>query len=128
MIWIPTAAFQGVDRALEEAALDVGASPARVFWQITLPLVASSPSRGFALDFRGSLLRDPGGSIDRCARSPHIADSDNYLNQQPSNSAVWGHPLGHVMGAFTAVAIGSLIGSCAVALWPPDSESEKTPE
>jgi putative spermidine/putrescine transport system permease protein len=39
MIWIPTSAFQGVDRALEEAALDVGASRIRVFTQITLPLV-----------------------------------------------------------------------------------------
>ena len=39
MIWIPTAAFRGVDRSLEEAALDVGASRLRVFIQITLPLV-----------------------------------------------------------------------------------------
>jgi putative spermidine/putrescine transport system permease protein len=39
MVWIPTSAFQGVDRSLEEAALDVGASPMRVFVQITLPLV-----------------------------------------------------------------------------------------
>ena len=35
----PTAAFRNVDRSLEEAALDVGASPFRVFVQITLPLV-----------------------------------------------------------------------------------------
>jgi putative spermidine/putrescine transport system permease protein len=39
MIWIPTAAFRSVDRSLEEAALDVGASRVRVFVQITLPLV-----------------------------------------------------------------------------------------
>jgi putative spermidine/putrescine transport system permease protein len=39
LIWIPTAAFRGVDRSLEEAALDVGASRLRVFIQITLPLV-----------------------------------------------------------------------------------------
>jgi putative spermidine/putrescine transport system permease protein len=39
MIWIPTAAFRSVDRGLEEAALDVGASRLRVFVQITLPLV-----------------------------------------------------------------------------------------
>ncbi len=42
MIWIPTSAFQGVDRALEEAALDVGASRWRVFLQITLPQVLPS--------------------------------------------------------------------------------------
>ena len=39
MIWIPTAAFRSVDRSLEEAALDVGASHLRTFVQITLPLV-----------------------------------------------------------------------------------------
>jgi len=39
MIWIPTAAFRNVDRSLEEAALDVGASRLRVFLQITMPLV-----------------------------------------------------------------------------------------
>jgi putative spermidine/putrescine transport system permease protein len=39
MIWIPTAAFRSVDRSLEEAAFDVGASRLRVFVQITLPLV-----------------------------------------------------------------------------------------
>ncbi|PIO96931.1 ABC transporter permease [Pleomorphomonas carboxyditropha] len=37
MIWIPVSAFQGVDRRLEEAARDVGATPMRVFWSITLP-------------------------------------------------------------------------------------------
>lgn len=47
MIWIPTSAFQGVDRALEEAALDVGASRLRVFVQITLPMVL--PALGAAL-------------------------------------------------------------------------------
>ena len=47
MIWIPTSAFQGVDRALEEAALDVGASRMRVFVQITLPMVL--PALGAAL-------------------------------------------------------------------------------
>ena len=31
------AAFQAVDRRMEEAARDVGASPLRVFWSITLP-------------------------------------------------------------------------------------------
>ncbi|MDO5528144.1 MAG: ABC transporter permease subunit [Paracoccus sp. (in: a-proteobacteria)] len=37
MIWVPVAAFQAVDRRMEEAARDAGAGPLRVFWSITLP-------------------------------------------------------------------------------------------
>src|SRR5258708_15345062 len=51
MIWIPTAAFQGIDRSLEEAALDVGASRLRVFVQITLPLVLPALSAPLMLVF-----------------------------------------------------------------------------
>jgi putative spermidine/putrescine transport system permease protein len=47
MIWLPTAAFQAVSRNMEEAARDVGASPLRVFWHITLPQAA--PAIGAAL-------------------------------------------------------------------------------
>lgn len=49
MIWIPTAAFRSVDRALEEAALDVGASSLRVFIQITLPQVLPAISAAVLL-------------------------------------------------------------------------------
>ncbi|TMJ09828.1 MAG: ABC transporter permease subunit [Bacillati bacterium ANGP1] len=38
MIWIPTGTFRGINRSLEEAARDVGASSARTFFQITLPI------------------------------------------------------------------------------------------
>jgi ABC-type spermidine/putrescine transport system permease subunit II len=46
-VWIATAAFGAVDRALEEAARDIGAGPLRTFFTITLPsafpgLVAAS--------------------------------------------------------------------------------------
>ncbi|MBU1306135.1 MAG: ABC transporter permease subunit [Alphaproteobacteria bacterium] len=47
MIWLPTAAFQSVSRNMEEAAMDVGASPLRVFWHITLP--QALPAIGAAL-------------------------------------------------------------------------------
>ncbi|MBO0779606.1 MAG: ABC transporter permease subunit [Ktedonobacteraceae bacterium] len=38
MTWIPTAAFAGVPRELEDAARDAGASLWTTFWRVTLPL------------------------------------------------------------------------------------------
>jgi putative spermidine/putrescine transport system permease protein len=38
MIWIPAGTFRGINRSLEEAARDVGASGVRTFFQITLPI------------------------------------------------------------------------------------------
>ncbi len=43
------------DRSLEEAALDLGARPAKVFWVITLPLVAPALIAGWLLAFTLSL-------------------------------------------------------------------------
>ena len=63
MIWIPTAAFQGVDRALEEAALDVGASPLRVFVQVTLPLVAPALAAALLLTFVGTFYETQGALL-----------------------------------------------------------------
>lgn len=63
MIWIPTAAFQGVNRTLEEAALDVGASPLRVFVQITLPLVAPSLAAALLLTFVGAFYETQGAML-----------------------------------------------------------------
>ncbi len=39
-VWITTAAFASVDRDLELAARNIGASPQRTFWTVTLPLAA----------------------------------------------------------------------------------------
>ena len=65
MIWIPVAAFQAVDRRMEEAARDVGASPLRVFWSITLPqagpTIAAAQKRAYeavdAIDWPGGFCR-----------------------------------------------------------------------
>lgn len=63
MIWIPTSAFQGVDRALEEAALDVGASRARVFFQITLPAVAPALAAAVLLTFVSTFYEAQGALV-----------------------------------------------------------------
>lgn len=63
MIWIPTAAFQNVDRSLEEAALDVGASRVRVFLQITLPLVLPALSAAILLTFVSTFYEAQGALI-----------------------------------------------------------------
>ena len=63
MIWIPTSAFQGVDRALEEAALDVGASRLRVFIQITLPQVYPALAAALMLTLVGTFYATYGALL-----------------------------------------------------------------
>lgn len=45
----------GFDRSLEEAAMDLGATPARTFFAITLPLIAPAIAAGWLLAFTLSL-------------------------------------------------------------------------
>jgi putative spermidine/putrescine transport system permease protein len=63
MIWIPTSAFQNVDRTLEEAALDVGASHLRVFVQITLPMVLPALSAALLLTFVSTFYEAQGALL-----------------------------------------------------------------
>lgn len=60
MIWIPVAAFQTVDRRMEEAARDVGASPLRVFWSITLPQAGPTIAAAVLLSFVGTFYETEG--------------------------------------------------------------------
>ena len=60
MIWIPVAAFQSVDRRMEEAARDVGAGPIRVFWSITLPQAAPTIAAAVLLSFVGTFYETEG--------------------------------------------------------------------
>ena len=60
MIWIPVAAFQAVDRRMEEAARDVGASPLRVFWSITLPQAGPTIAAAVMLSFVGTFYETEG--------------------------------------------------------------------
>lgn len=47
--------LQGADRSLEEAAMDLGSSPARAFMEITLPLIAPALLSSWLLSFTLSL-------------------------------------------------------------------------
>ncbi|MBX5200684.1 ABC transporter permease subunit [Rhizobium sp. NZLR1] len=60
MIWIPVAAFQSVDRRMEEAARDAGATPLRVFWSITLPQAAPTITAALLLTFVGTFYETEG--------------------------------------------------------------------
>jgi putative spermidine/putrescine transport system permease protein len=60
MIWIPVAAFQAVDRRMEEAARDVGASPLRVFWSITLPQAGPTIAAALLLSVVGTVYETEG--------------------------------------------------------------------
>ena len=60
MIWIPVAAFQGVDRRMEEAARDVGASPLQVFWSITLPQAGPTIAAAVLLSFVNTFYETEG--------------------------------------------------------------------
>ncbi|TBD13042.1 ABC transporter permease [Rhizobium ruizarguesonis] len=60
MVWIPVAAFQNVDRRMEEAARDAGATPLRVFWSITLPQAAPTISAALLLTYVGTFYETEG--------------------------------------------------------------------
>ncbi|WP_051340917.1 ABC transporter permease [Azospirillum halopraeferens] len=54
-VWITTAAFAAVDRSLEEAARNLGASPLRTFFEVTLPMAAPGVMAGAVFVFLESL-------------------------------------------------------------------------
>jgi putative spermidine/putrescine transport system permease protein len=83
MIWIPAAAFQSVDRRLEEAARDAGAGPVRVFWAITLPQAFPAIAAALMLTFVGTFYETEGAWL---IGAPHIRTMPilmiTFLNNQ----------------------------------------------
>jgi len=84
MIWIPVAAFQNVDRRMEEAARDAGAAPLRVFWSITLPQAAPTISAALLLTFVGTFYETEGAWL---IGAPAIRTMPvlmiSFINNQP---------------------------------------------
>lgn len=84
MIWIPVAAFQSVDRRMEEAARDVGAGPFRVFWSITLPQAGPTIAAAVLLSFVGTFYETEGAWL---IGAPQIRTLPvlmiSFINNQP---------------------------------------------
>ncbi len=84
MIWIPVAAFQAVDRRMEESARDVGASPLRVFWSITLPQAGPTIAAALLLSFVGTFYETEGAWL---IGAPQIRTLPvlmiSFINNQP---------------------------------------------
>ena len=84
MIWIPVAAFQAVDRRMEEAARDAGAGPLRVFWSITLPQAAPTIGAAVLLSFVGTFYETEGAWL---IGAPQIRTMPvlmiSFINNQP---------------------------------------------
>ena len=84
MIWIPVAAFQSVDRRMEESARDVGASPLRVFWSITLPQAGPTIAAAILLSFVNTFYETEGAWL---IGAPQIRTMPvlmiSFINNQP---------------------------------------------
>ncbi|CAN7618378.1 ABC transporter permease subunit [Rhizobium rhizogenes] len=83
MIWIPVAAFQNVDKHMEEAARDAGAGAVRVFWSITLPQAAPTIAAALLLTFVSTFYETEGAWL---IGAPEIKTMPvlmiNFINSQ----------------------------------------------
>ncbi len=98
MIWIPVAAFQSVDRRMEEAARDVGASPLRVFWSITLPQAGPTIAAAVLLSFVGTFYETEGAWLIGAPQIRTLPVLMISLHQQPAGHPVWRGALGAALG------------------------------
>ena len=69
MIWIPVGAFQAIDRRLEEAAQDVGATPLQVFLRITIPQARPAIGAALLLTFVSTFYETEGAWL---IGTPHV--------------------------------------------------------
>jgi putrescine transport system permease protein len=105
------ARLQDLNPQLEEAAMDLGARPAQVFWLVTLPMIAQSLFSAWLLTFTLSLddvvlsafLSGPGATT-----MPLVIFSRARLGLNPSVNAV-------ATVIVVIVAIGVVVASYLIA-------------
>ncbi len=104
------ARLSSLDRSLEEAAMDLGATPSGAFWRITMPLAAPAIGAGFLLAFTLSLddfvlasfTSGPGSTT-----LPMRVYSQVRLGVTPEINAVSSLMIGFVVVALGLAAAGS---------------------
>jgi len=114
--------FSGIDRSLEEAAMDLGCPPLRTFLTVTLPIAAPAVIAGFLLAFSLSLddlviatfTTGPGATT-----LPIRIYSDVRLGVKPEINAIC-----TVMIATVAVAV---MIAAAVARWADGGKDKAAP-
>ncbi len=99
MIWIPVAAFQNVDRRMEEARARCRQPLARLLVDHLAAGRRRRSQRPCLLTFVGTFYETEGRLADRCARDPHHAGADDHLHQQPDRRSIWRGALGDAVGA-----------------------------
>jgi len=112
--------FAHFDDAIEEAALDLGARPATVFWRITLPLIMPAIVSGWLLSFTLSwddvvisqFVAGPGSST-----LPMVIFSKVRLGVSPDVNAL-----------ATLLVLSVATGVCASALWLQRQERRRERE
>lgn len=107
-------AFESVDHSVVDAARTLGASPARVFRQVVVPLAAGGLATGATLafargvgEFGATII--VGGNIQRATQTLPLAIYDEYANDPPAALAI-----GAVLITFSLIV---LIGSKLVPRW-----------
>jgi iron(III) transport system permease protein len=97
------AGFQQTSVYLEEAAMNVGASPIRTMRSITLPLIMANVVAGGVLSFSGAMMEVSDSLI--------LAPQDQYF---PMTKAIYALNLRLTDGAYVASALG-VVGIIVVA-------------
>jgi len=108
------AGFQQTSRTLEEAALSVGASPARTVWKITVPLVAANLAAGAILVFALSML-EVSDSLILAQDDAFNPVTRTIYRIFSSEYAVTGESVASALGVWAMVLLGAtLLGASAL--------------
>jgi iron(III) transport system permease protein len=114
MVRAAVAGFQQTSRTLEEAALSVGAGPARTMWRITVPLIAANLAAGAILVFSMSMLEVSDSLI--------LAQSDQFnpitrtiYRIYSSEYSINADPVASALGVWAMVFLAAtLVGATAL--------------